>query len=84
MLTQYPFPRWNEFYLLSKSGEVVILDQHGVLLSRHQLPTTISEPKLISFAPNGDLLATDANTLHPVVLRLPWQKMTPEQGSLVH
>jgi hypothetical protein len=77
-------PLSNEFYLLSKTGEVVILDQQGVLLSRHQLPAGINEPKLISFAPNGDLLATDANTLHPVVLRLPWQKMTPEQGPLVH
>jgi hypothetical protein len=77
-------PQSNEFYLLSKTGEVVILDQHGVLLSRHQLPTTISEPKLISFAANGDLLATDANTLHPVVLRLSWQKASPNQGPLVH
>ena len=77
-------PLSNEFYLLSKTGEVVILDQQGALLSRHQLPAGINEPKLISFAPNGDLLATDANTLHPVVVRLPWQKMTPEQGALVH
>ena len=77
-------PLSNEFYLLSKTGEVVILDQQGVLLSRHQLPVGINEPKLISFAPNGDLLATDANTLHPLVLRLPWHKMTPDQGALVH
>lgn len=77
-------PLSNEFYLLSKTGEVVILDQQGVLLSRHQLPAGINEPKLISFAPNGDLLATDANSLHPVVVRLPWQKMTPEQWALVH
>ncbi|MEY5001176.1 MAG: hypothetical protein RLZZ211_1212 [Bacteroidota bacterium] len=77
-------PQSNEFYLLSKTGEVVVLDQHGVLLSRHQLPTAISEPKLISFASNGDLLATDANTLHPVVVRLSWQKASPDQGPLVH
>jgi hypothetical protein len=77
-------PLSNDFYLLSKTGEVVILDQQGALLSHHQLPVGINEPKLISFAPNGDLLATDANTLHPLVLRLPWHKMTPEQGSLVH
>lgn len=77
-------PLSNEFYLLSKTGEVVVLDQHGALLSRHQLPVGINEPKLISFAPNGDLLATDANTLHPLVLRLPWHKTTPEQGTLVH
>lgn len=77
-------PLSNEFYLLSKTGEVVVLDQQGTLLSRHQLPDGINEPKLISFAPNGDLLATDANTLHPLVLRLPWHKMTPDQGALVH
>lgn len=77
-------PLSNEFYLLSKTGEVVVLDQHGALLSRHQLPVGINEPKLISFAPNGDLLATDANTLHPLVLRLPWHKTSPEQGTLVH
>jgi hypothetical protein len=77
-------PQSNEFYLLSKTGEVVILDQHGVLLSRHQLPTGISEPKLISFTATGDLLATDASTLHPVVLRLPWQKASPDHRALIH
>lgn len=77
-------PHTNEFYLLSQTGEVVILNQNGVIVSRQQLPKCINEPKLISFAPNGDLLATDAQMLHPVVLRLPWQKISPEQGPLVH
>lgn len=77
-------PQSNEFYLLSKTGEVVVLDQNGMLISRQQLPQSINEPKLISFATNGDLLATDASTLHPVVVRLPWQKVSPEKGPLVH
>lgn len=77
-------PHTNEFYLLSQTGEVVILNQNGVIVSRQQLPKSINEPKLISFAPNGDLLATDAQMLHPIVLRLPWQKISPEQGPLVH
>ncbi len=77
-------PQSNELYLLSKTGEVVILDQDGLLISRQQLPKGINDPKLISFAANGDLLATDANALHPVVVRLPWHKMISEQGPLVH
>lgn len=77
-------PQSNELYLLSSTGEVVILDQHGDLLSRHQLPEGISAPKLIHFTASGDLLATDASTLHPVIMRLPWQKSHPDQGPLVH
>jgi len=77
-------PQSNELYLLSSTGEVVILDQHGDLLSRHQLPEGISAPKLIHFTASGDLLATDASTLHPVIIRLPWQKSQPNQGPLVH
>jgi len=77
-------PQSNELYLLSSTGEVVILDQHGDLLSRHQLPEGISAPKLIHFTASGDLLATDASTLHPVIMRLPWQKSHPDQGALVH
>ena len=77
-------PQSNELYLLSATGEVVILDQHGDLLSRHQLPEGISTPKLIHFTASGDLLATDASTLHPVIMRLPWQKSHPDQGPLVH
>ena len=77
-------PQSNELYLLSKSGEVFILDQNGVLISRQHLPKQINDPKLISFAANGDLLATDANALHPVVVRLSWHKLSPEQGPLVH
>ncbi|NDE04415.1 MAG: hypothetical protein EB003_07180 [Flavobacteriia bacterium] len=77
-------PQSNELYLLSSTGEVVILDQHGDLLSRHQLPEGISAPKLIHFTASGDLLATDASTLHPVIMRLPWQKAHPDQGPLVH
>ena len=50
-------PQSNELYLLSSTGEVVILDQHGDLLSRHQLPEGISAPKLIHFTASGDLLA---------------------------
>ena len=77
-------PQSNEIYLLAASGEVVVLDQNGQLVSRHFLPNSISEPRLISFSSNGDLLATDASALHPIVLRLPWQKMSPEHGALVH
>ena len=77
-------PQTNEFYLLSKTGEVVILDQNGTFISRTQLPASIEQPRLISFAANGDLLATDANVLHPVLLRLPWQKTSPDHGALVH
>lgn len=77
-------PQTNEFYLLSKTGEVVILDQNGTFVSRTQLPEAIEQPRLISFAANGDLLATDANVLHPVLLRLPWQKISPDHGPLVH
>ena len=77
-------PQSNEIYLLAASGEVVILDQNGQLISRHFLPNSIAEPRLISFSSNGDLLATDASALHPIVLRLPWQKMSPEHRALVH
>ncbi|MFM7007696.1 MAG: hypothetical protein ACKOWX_10645 [Flavobacteriales bacterium] len=77
-------PQTNEFYLLSKTGEIVILDQNGTFISRTQLPAAIEQPRLISFAANGDLLATDANVLHPVLLRLPWQKISPDHGPLVH
>lgn len=77
-------PQSNDIYLLSARGEVVILNQDGQLISRHFLPKSISEPRLISFSANGDLLATDANALHPIVLRLPWQKMSSEHRTLVH
>lgn len=77
-------PYTNEFYLLSNTGEVAVLDQNGTLLSRQQLPNTISAPSVINFAANGDLLATDANVLHPVMVRLPWLKTSTEQGPLVH
>lgn len=76
-------PHSNELYLLSNTGEVVILNQEGVLLGRHQLPESILEPRLLSFDSNGDLIGMDANTLHPVILRLPWQKITSKQGPLV-
>lgn len=77
-------PQSNACYLLSATGEVVVLNQEGVILNRQQLPQSVSQPKLISFAPNGDLLAIDANNLHPVVVRLAWQKMPSEQGTFVH
>lgn len=77
-------PQSNACYLLFATGEVVVLNQEGLILNRQQLPKSISQPKLISFAPNGDLLATDANYLHPVVVRLAWQKMPSEQGTFVH
>lgn len=68
-------PLSNTFYLLSNQGEVVILNQDGTLQSRQFLPKSITKPKVIAISPNGDLFATDANILHPVVIRLPWQKM---------
>ncbi len=68
-------PLSNTFYLLSNQGEVVILNQDGTLKSRQFLPKSITKPKVIAISPNGDLFATDANILHPVVIRLPWQKM---------
>lgn len=77
-------PQSNAYYLLSATGEVVVLNQEGTILNRQQLPQSISQPRLISFAPNGDLLAIDANNLHPVLVRMAWQKMPSEQGTFVH
>jgi hypothetical protein len=77
-------PQTNEFYLLSSAGEVVVINQNGEIRSRQQLPKTISQPKVISFDANGDLLATDANVLHPILMRLPWKKTISNQGALVH
>lgn len=68
-------PISNTFYLLSNQGEVVVLSQDGSLQSRHFLPKSITKPNVIAISPNGDLIVTDANNLHPVVFRLPWQKL---------
>jgi hypothetical protein len=77
-------PQSNEFYLLSESGEVVVLGQNGEIIKRAQLPSGLSQPKIISFSYHGDLIVTDADNLHPAVMRLEWQKMLSKQGAFIH
>jgi hypothetical protein len=77
-------PQTNELYILSSTGSVLTLDQQGNFLTFQQIDLQkISQPRVLSFDQNGDLLLADGSVLHPVILKVKWQKMLSEKGALV-
>lgn len=77
-------PQTNELYILSSTGSVLTLDQDGNFLTFQQIDLQkISKPRVLSFDQNGDLLLADGSVLHPVILKVKWQKMLSEKGPLV-
>lgn len=77
-------PQTNEFYILSNTGALLTMDQQGNFLSYQNLNLAqLTQPRALAFDKNGDLLISDAAVLHPVLLRVKWQKVLSEQGPLV-
>jgi hypothetical protein len=77
-------PQTNELYILSSTGSILTLDQQGNFLSYQNIDLQqISQPRVLSFDLNGDLLLMDGSVLHPVILKVRWQKMLPKKGALV-
>jgi hypothetical protein len=77
-------PQTNELYILSSTGSILTLDQQGNFLSFQNIDLQqISQPRVLSFDLIGDLLLTDGSVLHPVILKVRWQKMLPKKGTLV-
>lgn len=77
-------PQTNELYILSSTGSILTLDQQGNFLQFQQVDfQQISQPRVISFDQNGDLLLADGSVLHPVILKVKWQKKLSEKGPLV-
>lgn len=77
-------PQTNELYILSSTGAILTLDQQGNFLSYQQIDAQqISQPRVLSFDKTGDLLLTDGSVLHPVILKVKWQKKISQKGSLV-
>jgi len=77
-------PQTNELYILSSTGSILTLDQQGNFLSYQKIDLQqISQPRVLSFDQNGDLLLADGSVLHPVILKVKWQKKLSEKGALV-
>ena len=77
-------PQTNELYILSSTGSILTLDQQGNFLTFQQIDLQqISQPRVLSFDQNGNLLLADGSVLHPVIVKVKWQKKLSEKGPLV-
>ncbi len=70
-------PKTNEIYILSSSDRsLVVYNQFGQVVNFTTLNEELfSQPKAMTFYPNGDLLLTNSDLKNPSIVRVKWNKL---------
>ncbi len=70
-------PKTNEIYILSSANRsLAVYNQFGQVVNFTTLSEELfSQPKAMTFFPNGDLLLTNSDLKNPSVVRVKWNKL---------
>jgi hypothetical protein len=70
-------PKTNEIYVLSSTDRsLVVYNQFGHVVNYTTLSQELfSQPKAMTFYPNGDLLLTNSDLKNPSIVRIKWNKL---------
>jgi hypothetical protein len=70
-------PKTNEIYVLSSlDRSLVVYNQFGQVVNFTKLDEELfSQPKAMTFYPNGDLLLTNSDLKKPSIVRIKWNKL---------
>lgn len=70
-------PKTNEIYVLSSvDRSLAVFNQFGQVVNFTTLNESLfSQPKAMTFFPNGDLLLTNSDLKNPSVVRVKWNKL---------
>lgn len=70
-------PKTNEIYILSSENRsLVVYNQFGQVVNFTTLSEELfSQPKAMTFFPNGDLLLTNSDLKNPSVVRVKWNRL---------
>ena len=76
-------PKTNEIYLLSSNDRsLAVFNQFGQVVNFTTLDEDLfSQPKAMTFFPNGDLLLTNSDLKNPSIVRVKWNKLFQSKAS---
>jgi hypothetical protein len=76
-------PKTNEIYVLSTiDRSLAVYNQFGQVVNFTILNEELfSQPKAMTFFPNGDLLLTNSDLKNPSVVRVKWNKLFQSKAS---
>ena len=76
-------PKTNEIYVLSTiDRSLAVYNQFGQVVNFTTLNEELfSQPKAMTFFPNGDLLLTNSDLKNPSVVRVKWNKLLQSKAS---
>ncbi len=76
-------PKTNEIYVLSTMDRsLAVYNQFGQVVNFTTLDEELfSQPKAMTFFPNGDLLLTNSDLKNPSVVRVKWNKLFQSKAS---